>query len=408
MIRFIHAADFHLDRPFEGLSELPGSLHERVKESTFRALDRLIDRTLAEKPEFLIIAGDVFDDSHRSLSAQRRFIRAMEALREADLPVYLVFGNHDHLDDPWNRLKFPDNVHVFPATPTMLPFVSRDGQRVNLYGFSYAQRSVPEDMAAGYEKQSGADYHIGILHGALRSGDGENAYAPFTVSELTEKNFDFWALGHIHKRQQLSPTLPIWYPGDLQGLSIKETGEKGASVVEIDKQGSRVHFFPTADILWKKKKLELEGDISADRLEAAVEKIKAEARRDHVGIFLRIEFLFSSTAQTWNSTDLMIHELTDAINDGEESRDDFVWLLPGTFSIKPEWDRGGILESPHFVGDVFRLIEHENNVTDAVSLLFDHHSGLRYLNPVDKEELSKIQEQAEQLIADSLFTDKSS
>lgn len=407
MIRFIHTADLHLDRPFEGLSELPRSLHERVKESTFKALDRLTDRALAERLDFLIIAGDVFDDSHRSLSAQRRFIRAMALLREADIPVYLAFGNHDHLDDPWNRLKLPDNVHVFPAVPSVIPFRSETGERVNLYGFSYAQRRVTEDMTSGYVKQQGADYHIGILHGALRSGDGEDSYAPFTTGELAGKGFDYWALGHIHKRQQVSPPLPIWYPGDLQGLSIKETGEKGASIVEIDQQEVRIAFFPTADILWEKRESAIEGEVTADRLEKVIEQSRNALRRDHAGVFLRIELIFSKTDQTWNEIDLLVRELADALNDGEEERENFAWLLPIMFKLRPKWERSSILESPHFIGDTFRLIETKGNVNKAVSSLFEHHSGLRFLEPLQEEEIARIQAQAEQLIADSLISGRS-
>ncbi|MDD9149425.1 DNA repair exonuclease [Sporolactobacillus sp. CQH2019] len=405
MIRFIHAADLHLDRPFEGLSELPAPLHARVKTSTFTALARLIDRTLAEKADFLIIAGDIFDDSHRSLKAQKRFIQAMERLQAAGIEAFLVFGNHDHLDDPWNRLDFPENVHVFPAFPTMIPYRTRDGRLVHLYGFSYAQRGVTEDMAAKYVRKDGADYQIGILHGAERTAAGDDRYAPFAIGELAEKAFDYWALGHIHKRQQLSPPLPIWYPGDIQGLSVKETGEKGALLVELDEQGSRVRFIPTADILWKRQEIVLKGPVTAENLGKAIDRAKEEVRSGQYGVFLTTDFSFSDTDQDRDELSDLIQEFTEAMNDGEEERNDFVWLNPGEMRVGTDWNREELLRSPHFIGDLFRLIETNGAMEEAAALLYSHHAGRRFLSPPTDEEKEKIKREAERLLVERLLPD---
>ncbi|GGL42944.1 DNA repair exonuclease [Sporolactobacillus putidus] len=405
MIRFIHAADLHLDRPFEGLSELPAPLHARVKASTFTALGRLIDRTLAEKADFLIIAGDIFDESHRSLLAQKRFIQSMKRLQSGGIQVFLVFGNHDHLDDPWNRLDFPENVHVFPTFPAMIPYRKQDGQVVHLYGFSYAERWVARDMGAEYIRKDGADFHIGILHGAERSAAGEGRYAPFSVGKIAEKAFDYWALGHIHKRQQLSPPLPIWYPGDIQGLSVKETGNKGASLVELDGQGAHVRFIPTADILWKRQEIALTGRITAENLEKVLDRTKEEARSDECGIFLRADFSFSDTDQDRSELNDLIREFTEATNDGEEERPDFVWLNSGDITVRADWNREELLRSPHFIGDLFRLIETEGALEEAAAVLYRHHAGRRYLSPLTGEEEEKIKQEAEQLLVEKLLPD---
>jgi DNA repair exonuclease SbcCD nuclease subunit len=406
VIRFIHAADLHLDRPFDGLSDLPGALHERVKESTFKALDRLIDKALAQAVDFLIIAGDVFDDSHRSLIAQRRFIRAMNRLAEASIPAFIAFGNHDHLDDPWNRLAFPGNVHVFPASPSMIPYIKPSGERVHLYGFSYLSRHVKEDMTQGYRRQEGADYHIGVLHGALGSGEASDLYAPFSIAELTALGFDYWALGHIHKRQQLSPPLPIWYPGDIQGLSIKETGRKGALLVELDSGGAGTDFFQTDAIRWEKRIVKPAAGSGAEEAERLAEAEKEAVRGDKDGVFLRLDYVFAENGQSIERLRGLVGELTDALNEDEASRDDFVWLLPGRLTVRPDWDKQKMLESPHFIGDVFRLIEKDETVRHALSPLLDGRMGRRYLGMPGEAELRRIRNEAEQLIAEGLLGDK--
>ncbi|MDF2911802.1 MAG: exonuclease subunit SbcD, partial [Sporolactobacillus laevolacticus] len=108
MIRFVHTADLHLDRPFEGLTKLPNALYQRTAASTFTAFSTLIDTTIHEGADFLIIAGDVFDNSHRSIKAQRYFISEMKRLQVASIPVFLTYGNHDFINKSWNHLKLPD------------------------------------------------------------------------------------------------------------------------------------------------------------------------------------------------------------------------------------------------------------------------------------------------------------
>lgn len=405
MIRFIHTADLHLDRPFEGLNELPEQLYRRVRESTFKALDRLTERTVAEDPDFMIIAGDIFDDSHRSLVAQRRFIQSMETLKGAGIPVYAVFGNHDHLDDPWNQLALPDNVHLFPAEPAVFHYEKSNGERADLHGFSYGHRHIREDVVSHYAR-SDADkaYQIGIVHGALRAGSGEDNYAPFTIDELADKGFDYWALGHIHKRQQLNPPLPVWYPGNIQGLSVKETGEKGASLVTLNKERADVAFFPTADIIWEKKVLRLNGDLDADRLESVLEQVRSGTRRSgKTGVFLCCHATLSVASRTTEELEQLFYEMTEAMNEGEENRDDFVWFLTPEVSLTPEWDRDNLLHSKHFIGDVFRLIEQDGSVTDAAAALLGHRSGRRFLTSPDAEAQQVIRQAAEELIAEHLI-----
>lgn len=59
------------------------------------------------------------------------------------------------------------------------------------------------------------DYHIGIYHGDVQDAN----FAPFSVSELKSKNYDYWALGHIHQPTQLSAEMI--YPGTPQGHTKK-------------------------------------------------------------------------------------------------------------------------------------------------------------------------------------------
>lgn len=141
-ISFIHAADLHLDSPMAGLKHLPAELFNRTKESTFTSLQKLTQTAIRLQVDFVIIAGDVFDGEDRSLKAQSRFRKEMLKLEAEGIPVYVVHGNHDHLNGSWVHLDMPKNVYVFPSEVETMKLTTKSGEIVHLYGFSYPVRHV--------------------------------------------------------------------------------------------------------------------------------------------------------------------------------------------------------------------------------------------------------------------------
>ncbi|GKV69899.1 DNA repair exonuclease [Sporosarcina sp. NCCP-2716] len=245
MIRFLHAADLHLDSPFKGITDMPAARLAELRESTFAAYQSFITYAVREQPDFILLAGDIYDGEDRSLRAQMRFISGLEQLREAGIPVFLLYGNHDHLAGSWARFKVPDNVTVFGPDVESHEFTVR-GQRVAVHGFSYPERHVSEAMIARYPEASGGTLHIGMLHGSIAGDDTHAVYAPFTMKELLQKKYDYWALGHIHKRQLLHEGPPVVYPGNLQGRHRNEAGVKGFYDVVLDDGDAQLTFVPTS------------------------------------------------------------------------------------------------------------------------------------------------------------------
>ena len=112
-IRFIHAADLHLGSPFKGFAGLSPEVLAAVRESTFDAFRTLVRHAVETRPDFLLIAGDVYDGEDRSLKAQEVFRKGMQELSSAGIPVFVSHGNHDHLAGTWVRFSLPDNVRIF-------------------------------------------------------------------------------------------------------------------------------------------------------------------------------------------------------------------------------------------------------------------------------------------------------
>lgn len=282
-MKFIHAADSHLGNPFKGLDrELPAALKQLVQASTMHAFEKMITQALTAQVDFLVIAGDLYSATENSPKVQVFVHQQFERLNQANIPVYLSFGNHDFEADQHAHLPWPANVHVFSQDVATQRFTLTSGERVALTGFSYQTPRQMQPVLTDFPvKSTTDDYHIGLYHGAL--GKAGDPYAPFTVQGLLTKRYDYWALGHIHVRQTLHEQPFIGYSGNLQGLNRKETGEKGYYLVTAT-QGKLVPVFqPSTVIRWEE--LVFTDSLNEDELLAQLAE-----RDDQTPVFLTIQF----------------------------------------------------------------------------------------------------------------------
>ncbi|VDG23760.1 phosphoesterase [Lactobacillus sp.] [Lactiplantibacillus mudanjiangensis] len=264
VMKFLHAADLHLDTPFQGLDALPEMWQHRLTAAPFTALQRLVDLAITEQVDFVLLVGDLFDQQAQSVPAQAALMAALDQLAAEQIPVILSFGNHDFQPDvtTWH---FPANVHVFDAQVTTVELTTKQQQRVAITGFSYDQRWVTTPKVQDFPlKRTGVDYQIGMLHGQV--GTSGDHYAPFAVSDLLAKHYDYWALGHIHQRQTLNAMPPVMYPGNLQGRYRDELGAKGALLVTSQGDQLVPEFKPLAPLVWTNWTPELSGQLDRPTL----------------------------------------------------------------------------------------------------------------------------------------------
>jgi DNA repair exonuclease SbcCD nuclease subunit len=231
-MRFIHAADIHLDSPLNGLSAYPDAPAEQLRSATRDAFTLLIDRAIEEAVDFMVIAGDLYDGSWRDYNTGVFFCKEMGRLKRASIPVFVLFGNHDAEAEMTRKLELPDNVKTFPANKPQTFRV--DGINVVLHGQSFKQRDVTTNLAAGYPAAVVGQFNIGVLHTALEGYTTHANYAPCTLDELHAKGYQYWALGHVHEFQQWSGASTIVFPGNLQGRNVRECGRRGAVLVTVD------------------------------------------------------------------------------------------------------------------------------------------------------------------------------
>ncbi|MBR8645654.1 metallophosphoesterase [[Brevibacterium] frigoritolerans] len=140
-VKFIHAADLHLDSPFSGLKDMPSSILKELRESPFKAFQTIINEAITRQVDFIVLSGIYLMGKPESRT-QVRFRTEMEKLQQHQIPAYIIHGNHDHLSGSWITVRLPDNVHVFSGQTEMKRFEKIDGTTVHLYGFSYPRRQV--------------------------------------------------------------------------------------------------------------------------------------------------------------------------------------------------------------------------------------------------------------------------
>lgn len=232
-MKFLHAADIHLDSPLCGLSAYPDAPAERLRTATRSAFVRLIDTALAEQVDFLVIAGDLYDGGWKDFNTGLFFVRQMGRLQQAGIPVYLLHGNHDADSDMTSRLVLPENVHVFSSRKAQTFRI--DALRVALHGHSFRTRETLDNLLPGYPDAVAGWLNIGVLHTALEGYSAHARYAPCSLAELQARGYQYWALGHVHEQQLWElPDCTIAFPGNLQGRHVRETGARGALLVHAE------------------------------------------------------------------------------------------------------------------------------------------------------------------------------
>ena len=232
MFRFLHTADIHLDSPLQGLEAHKDAPVAEIKGATRRAFDNLVELAVDEGVAFVLISGDLYDGDWKDYNTGLYFAGRMGKLAKAGIKVFIVSGNHDAASNTTRALPLPDNVTIFSNKQPESKKVDDIG--VIIHGQGYATKELTENLAAGYPAQESGYFNIGLLHTSLTGRENHARYAPCSQEDLLSRGYDYWALGHVHKREVVSESPPIIFPGNIQGRHIKETGSKGATLVTVE------------------------------------------------------------------------------------------------------------------------------------------------------------------------------
>jgi exonuclease SbcD len=234
-VKFVHAADLHLDSPLRGLARYAGAPVDEMRLASRRACENLVELCIDEEVELLLLAGDLYDGDWRDYSTGLFFSQQMSRLREAGVRVVLVRGNHDAASQITRHLRLPDNVRELAVHAA--ESVCFDDLGIAVHGQGFATRAVTENLAQAYPERISQLLNVGLLHTSVNGRQGHENYAPCSLETLKHKGYDYWALGHVHAREVLMEAPWVVFSGNLQGRHARETGEKGATLVSYDAHG---------------------------------------------------------------------------------------------------------------------------------------------------------------------------
>lgn len=232
MFRFLHTADIHLDSPLKGLETHEDAPVEEIRGATRRAFDNLVDLAIEEDVAFVLIAGDLYDGDWKDYNTGLYFAGRMGKLDKAGIQVFIVSGNHDAASNTTKAMPLPDNVSIFSHKKPESK--KRENLGVIIHGQGYGTKAITDNLSLNYPMSEPGYFNIGLLHTSLTGRENHASYAPCSVEDLQSKGYDYWALGHVHKREIVSNNPTIIFPGNIQGRHIKETGSKGATLVTVE------------------------------------------------------------------------------------------------------------------------------------------------------------------------------
>ena len=369
-LRFVHAADLHLDSPFRGVGDASTALKDRLQAATLGALGRIVDHTIHSKADFLVIAGDIYDSKDRSLRALVSFRKEMERLAEQNIPVYIVHGNHDPLNGWGSGFKLPPNVVTFGGRIDSEPFIRRGRKVAQITGVSYLEERVTDNLACSFKPVYGAPYSIAVLHANVGHQSGHADYAPTTVGELLSAGFHYWALGHVHTRSILaSEPAMVVYPGNTQGRNPRESGPRGCYQVDVDSFGrAHLEFVDTSIARWAHIEFSIASLGTMDQLvDAIAERARQEASGFEGPTVIRCTIRGKGPLHRDLQRDEMNKELAEILS----SIDRTVISESVRIATGPELDYESLVRTETMIGDLLKLSEMALEDSDMRERLID-------------------------------------
>lgn len=420
-IRYIHAADLHLDTPFRGLAQETGQggrLARLLHDATFLAFERLVSACEREKPDFLVLSGDIYNQEDHSVKAQLALRDGCLRLARLGIPVFLAHGNHDPLSSRLTSVEWPENVVIFGAEPETHP-LARNGETLAIiHGVSHARPKEGRNLARLFRRNAGEDcFQLGVLHCAVQGGGATDRYAPCTIEDLVASGLDAWALGHVHERCILSEQPFIAYPGNTQGLHVNETGPRGCLAVTARPHAGgwrcEAEFRALGPVQWEKLALDLEGVDHLDeverRLAGALTRLGEDAPPSCEAVMARVtlagrtglDAVLRKTATAEDLAERLQHLAGDTPG---------IWLKDLRLETRPLADSRELLRREDLLGETCRLALamresrqalHEI-AAPALDPLFGHSRLRKALTPPDEEQLLALLDEAERLCVDLL------
>ena len=244
MIKLLHISDVHLDMPIKSSdSKTRKALYAETLASFERAFNYAIDNGY----DFVVIAGDLFDSSNISYKSYSKLLGILDKAKHYGVRTIAVSGNHDYLYEPSLIQKF--DLFSQSSTPITKIFTTETGEKTVFSIVGHSGRAETRNLILDMEIKNTNDIWIGVAHAQIAGSINElekGVYLPTSVSDIISRDYDYFALGHIHKQSMINSRAA--YSGSLSPLDRSETGVKGGLSVKIDAGDTKVEFVEFSNI----------------------------------------------------------------------------------------------------------------------------------------------------------------
>lgn len=312
-MRLLHAADLHLDSPIRAAAMRDPDLAGRIGAASRSVLGAIVNLALAQRVDVVVLAGDVFDDGVPDMAARMQLIGALSRLAAEGIPTVLIRGNHDALLDHAEHGPMGEGIHLLDHDR---PTVELKGAA--FHGLSFDKRHVARSMLPDYPVARPGMHNVGIMHTSLGGVAGHNPYAPCGEADLLAHGYDYWALGHIHKRfERRGEASVAVMPGIPQGRHINEAEGGSVTIATLGGPAPQIEAHPVACLGFARVDVVLDAGASQAEALAAVRAVLAHAARPGCDMALRVT-LTGPGAAVWLSqaeaAEELCREAADAVD----------------------------------------------------------------------------------------------
>ena len=406
MIRFIHTADLHFGMENYGKIDAKTGIHSRLLDFE-KALNFCINVAIKESVDFFLFAGDAYKTHHPSQTQQKMLFKCFLRLYAAGIPIVIVIGNHDHplsfgkahALDMLGEIPL-EGFHVFakpgsivlktkngPISIVGIPWPTRNTiamsdkhtDKSNSQLTEYISKAVAHIIADLAEKTDPTipavlASHITISTGIFSGSEKRAIYGndPMLMpSQIALKQFDYVALGHLHRYQNLNPSgyPAVVYSGSIERIDFGERKEeKGFCLVSIPEKGKATHEFitvPTRPFI----QIEVTLKSGIPQTEQILDAIKKHDLQDAI-----VKIIYHVPAEKKDSVDLKI------IQQACSKALDLISVIPvhnfqcrekRSYALKVD------MELPELLGSYFatkpELNEKKNELIEKALILWQDH-----------------------------------
>jgi exonuclease SbcD len=282
--RFVHAADIHLDSPLRSLALRDPALAELIGNATRRAFTAIVDLCIFEQVDALMLSGDLYDGEQTSMKTARFLANQISRLHQAGIRAFVIRGNHDALSKITQELALPESVTIFRGRAGAIAIERERGDvPIVIHGISFRHSQAPESLLGEYKSPTAGAVNIGLMHTSLNGSPGHDAYAPCSLADLRQAGYQYWGLGHIHKRMEDKGDVTVVMAGMPQGRDINEAGAKSVTLVTVmDDQSIAVEERITSVVQFERVAADLTGSQDWRAMAGTIERALGDAR-DAVG-----------------------------------------------------------------------------------------------------------------------------